>query len=600
MPSDLIITLAVLGAAVVALLTERLSADLVALLVVVILGVTGVLTPEETFSGLSRSAVITILAIFILAEGLTRAGVTERVGRLITRLAGRSERRLIVVVMLAGSLLSLVMNNIAAAAVLLPAVSAAGRRAGVSPARLLMPLAFSTLLGGMSTLLTTANIVSSSLLQDHGLQGFGLLDFAPVGLVLVVCGITYVALLGRRFLPVQSPKERLRVSEAGDLIEIYQLGGRLFRARVPPGSLLIGRPVADSTLRELYRVSLVAVERAGHIVQSPLPTMELQEGDVLHVQGDLEDFRRRDVEPYLEILPERSWQEADLESGDTLVVEAVLAPRSTLVGKTLREARFRLRYSMTVLAIWRGDQPIVVGVGDEPLFFGDALLLQGPRERLPVLQDAEDFILLAREEELAPRQPGKHWQAVAVLAATLGIAMATPLSIGEVMLGGALAMVLLGLLTMEEAYKAIEWQTVFLVAGMLPLGIALSKSGAAALMAQGLVAVAGGFGPLVLLAAFFLVTTLLVQVMNGSAVAAVMVPIAITAAEETGADPRSLVMGVALATSMALLTPLGHPVNLLVMGSGGYRFKDYWKLGWPLALILFVVVMLVLPRIWPL
>ncbi len=600
MPSDLIITLLVLAGAMVALLTERLSADLVALLVVVILGVSGVLTPEETFSGLSRSAVITILAIFILAEGLTRAGVTERVGALITRLAGRSERRLIVVVMLAGSLLSLVMNNIAAAAVLLPAVSAAGRRAGVSPARLLMPLAFSTLLGGMSTLLTTTNIVSSSLLQDHGLLGFGLLDFAPVGLVLVACGIAYVALLGRRFLPVESPKERLRVSEAGDLIEIYRLGGRLFRARVPPGSVLIGRPVAESTLRELYRLSLVAVERGGRVIQSPSPNLELEEGDVLHVKGDLDDFRRRDVEPYLEILPERSWQEADLESGDTMVVEAVLAPRSSLVGRTLREARFRLHYGMTALAIWRGDQPIVAGVGREPLFFGDALLLQGPRERLPVLQDEEDFILLPREEELAPRKPGKHWQAVAVLAATLGVAMVTPLSIGEVMLGGALAMVLLGLLTMEEAYKAIEWRTVFLVAGMLPLGIALSKSGAAALLAKGLVAVAGGSGPLVLLAAFFVVTTLLVQVMNGPAVAAVMVPIAITAAEEVGADPRSLVMGVALATSMALLTPLGHPVNLLVMGSGGYRFKDYWRLGWPLALLLFAVVMLLLPWVWPL
>ncbi len=600
MPRDMIITLAVLGAAMVGLLTERLSADLVALLVVVVLGVTGVLTPQETFSGLSRSAVITILAIFILAEGLTRAGVTERVGALITRVAGRSERRLIVVVMIAGSLLSLVMNNIAAAAVLLPAVSAAGRRAGVSPSRLLMPLAFSTLLGGMATLLTTTNIVSSSLLLDHGLRAFGLLDFAPVGLILVVCGIGYVALWGRRLLPAQAPQERLRVSAGGDLIEIYQLGSRLFRARVPPGSVLIGTPVAESTLRELYRVNLLAVERDGRVVHSPPPTMELREGDVLHFQGDIEDFRRRDVEPYLEILPERSWHEADLESGETVVVEAVLAPRSSLVGTTLREARFRLRYGMTVLAIWRGDQPIVADVGDEPLFFGDALLLQGPRERLAVLHDAEDFILLTSEEELAPRQPRKHWQAVAVLAVTLGLALVTPLAIGEVMLAGALAMVLMGLLTMEDAYKAIEWRTVFLVAGMLPLGIALSKSGAAALMAEGLVTVTGSYGPLVLLGAFYLVTMLLVQVMNGPAVAAVMVPIAITAAEETGTDPRSLVMGVALATSMALLTPLGHPVNLLVMGSGGYRFKDYWRLGWPLALILFVVVMLVLPFVWPL
>jgi len=596
--ADLIITLSVLAVAIVALLTERLSADLVALLAVLALGVTGVLTPEETFSGFSRSAVITILAIFILAEGLTRAGVADRVGTLITRLAGHSERRLILVVMLAGGTLSLVMNNIASAAVLLPAVTAAGRRARVSPARLLMPLAFSTLLGGMATLLTTANIVSSSLLQDRGLEGFGLLDFAPVGLPLVAGGVLYVAFLGRRWLPTHAPQEHLGVSRSGDLVEIYHLGKRLFRARVPAGSYLVGRPLSESTLREIYRLSLVAVERAGKVIQSPTPTMELHQEDILHFQGDVEDFRQRDVEPYLEILPQRTWHERDLESGDTVVVEAILAPRASLVGRTLRDARFRRRYGMTALGIWRGDQPLLSNLRDEPLAFGDALLLQGPRDRLELLREEPDLIVLPREEDLEPRRPGKHWQAVAVLVASLVVAIATPLPIGEVMLSGALAMVLLGLLSMEEAYRAIEWRTVFLVAGMLPLGVALSKSGAAALLAHGLVLSTGSFGPLVLLAGLFLVTTLLVQVMTGPAVAAIMVPIAITAAQETGADPRSVVMGVALATSMAFLTPLGHPVNLLVMGSGGYHFRDYWRMGWPLALLVFAIVMLLLPAIW--
>jgi len=597
---DLVITLAVLAVAMVALLTERATPDLVALLVVVTLGVTGVLSAQETFSGFSQSAVITILAIFILAEGLRRSGVAERVGDLIHHLAGESERRMIVVVMLAGSLLSLVMNNIAAAAVLLPAVTAAGRRARVSPARLLMPLAFSTLLGGMATLLTTANIVSSSLLQDHGQRGFGLLDFLPLGLPIVVCGTAYVALLGRRWLPAQAPQDSLQVAAGGDLVEIYRLGQRLFRARVPEGSYLIGRPVADSTLREAYRINLVAVERGGHRIQSPPPDLELAQGDVLHIQGDIEDFRRRDVEPYLDILPERSWRETDLESRDTVVIEAILAPRSSLVGRTLRQAQFRHRYGMTVLAIWRGDQPIVSDLGDRRLEFGDALLLQGPRKRLDLLHDEADLIVLAREEDSKPRRPGKHRQAVAVLVATLGVAMATPLPIGEVMLGGALAMVLLGMLTLEEAYQAIEWRTVFLVAGMLPLGIALTKSGAAALLARGLGAAVGDLGPVALLALLFVVTTLMVQAMSGPAVAAVMVPIAITVAKSAQVDPRSLVMGVAIATSMAFLTPLGHPVNLLVMGSGGYGFRDYWRLGWPLALLVFGLVMLLLPWVWPL
>lgn len=604
MPSPLVLTLIVLGGAIVALLSERLRPDLVALLAVLALGVTGVLTPQETFSGFSGPAVITLLGLFILAEGLQRAGVTERAAEAIARVAGDRESVLVLVVMLAAASLSLVMNNIAAAAVLLPAVSAAAQRSHVSPARLLMPLAFGTLLGGMATLLTTSNIIVSSLLRDAGGKGFGLLDFAPVGVPVVVCGIGYMVLVGRRRLPTQSASERLQAQrrQAGggtDLVALYGLGSRLFRARVPAGSRLIDQPIAGTHLRELYGVNVLAVERGGEVVGSPPPAFVLRLDDVLHFQGDLEDFRRRDVEPYLEVLPPRSWREADLESPELLVAEVVLAPRSALVGTTLRESHFRSKYGMNVLAIWRGDRPILDGLGDLPLQFGDALLVQGPRERLRVLIDEPELIVLAGEEELPPpRVHGKRAIAVAVLLAALVAAVATPLSTAEVMLGGALAMVLLGVLTMDQAYQAIDWRTIFLVAGMLPLGIALAKSGAADLLAGVLVQTAGRAGMLALLATLVAVSVLLVQAMNGPAVAAVMAPIAITAARLAGVDPRGFAMGVALATSMAFLTPLGHPVNLLVMGSGGYRFRDYWRVGWPLTLLLLAVVLLLVPLVW--
>ena len=601
MDFDLVVTLAVLVAAVGVMLSDRLRPDVVAMLAVVALGATGVLTAEETFSGFSRSAVITILAIYILAEGLQRAGVTEMVADLISRAGGDREGRLVVVVMIAGAGLSLLMNNIAAAAVLLPGVVAAGHRSRVSPARLLMPLAFATLLGGMATLLTTTNIVVSSLLRGQGIAGFGLLDFAPVGLPLIVVGILYMAFVGRRRLPAHTPTERMQVAPADDLVDVYRLEERLFRARVPPESYLIGRPIAESTLRELYHLNVVAVERGGTVVQSPPSTMELRKGDVLHFEGDLEDFKNRDVEPYLEILPPRAWREADLVSSETVVVEAVLAPRSTLVEKTLREVHFRDRHGMSVLAVWRGSEPLLSGLPDLPLAFGDALLLQGPRQRLELLRAEPDLIVLPREREpTTPAVPRKRWTALAIVATTLVVAVAAPLPTGEVMLGGALVMVLARILSMDQAYQAVEWRTVFLVAGMLPMGVALSKSGAAALIADGLVAAVGRAGPMALLAGLFIGTTLLVQAMNGPAVAAVMAPIAITAGQEMGADPRSLAMGVALATSMAFLTPLGHPVNLLVMGSGGYRFSDYGKVGLPLTLLLFAAVMLLLPWVWPL
>ena len=600
MSVDLVVTLAVLVVAAVLMVSNRLRPDLVALLAVVTLGAAGVLTTQETFSGFSRSAVITLLAIFILAEGLQRSGIAEVVAGWITRASGGREVRMVIVVMLAGALFSLVMNNIAAAAVLLPGVSAAAKRAGVSPSRLLMPLAFSTILGGMATLLTTSNIVVSTLLRDRGFAGFSLLDFAPVGLILVAVGIGYMALIGRRRLPVQSMAERFPDAAAPDLVGIYRLQERLFRAGVPAGSRLVGTPLSESTLREDFQLDVVAVERNGRTLRQPAPDFEVREGDVLVVQGDLDDFRRRDIEPYLEILPPRDWRD-ELQSGNTAVVEALLAPRSSLVGKSLREVHFRDRFGMTVLAVWRAGQPLSAGLADLPLQLGDGLLLQGRRKRFEHLRDEPDLILLGEHREGRPAMPAhRRWLAAAITVATLVVAIVSPLSIGEVMLSGALVMVLLGLLTMDQAYQAIEWRTIFLVAGMLPLGIALSKTGAADLLAHAVLAAAGPWGPRAIVAGLFLLTALLVQAINGAAVAAVMAPVAITAASGAGLDPRAVAMAVALGTSMAFITPLGHPVNLLVMGSGGYSFRDYWRVGGPLAVILFLVVMLVLPLIWPL
>jgi len=597
---DLVLTLAVVVVAAVLMVSDRLRPDLVALLAVVTLGASGVLTTQETFSGFSRSAVITLLAIFILAEGLQRSGIAEVMGSWIARVAGGREGRMVVVVMLAGAGFSLVMNNIAAAAVLLPGVSAAARRARVSPSRLLMPLAFSTVLGGMATLLTTSNIVVSTLLRDRGFAGYGLLDFAPVGIPIVVVGVGYMALFGRRRLPVQSMAERFPEVAGSDLLGIYRLGERLFRARVPAGSRLIDHPLSDSTLREIYRLDLVAVERNGRRHRQPPPDFVIAEGDVLVLQGDREDFGQRDVEPYLEPLPPRDWR-AELESGRTAVVEALLAPRSSLVGKTPRAVHFRDRFGMTVLAVWRAGQPLSTDLADLPLQLGDGLLLQGPRKRLEALRDEPDLIVLDEEHGRPPRLPAwRRWLAVAITVATLATAIAAPISIGEVMLSGALVMVIFGLLTMDQAYQAIEWRTIFLVAGMLPLGTALAKTGAATLLAHAVLSVSEPWGPRAVLAALFLLTALLVQAINGAAVAAIMAPVAITAAGAAGMDPRSVAMAVALGTSMAFASPLGHPVNLLVMGSGGYSFRDYARVGAPLLLLLFLVVMLVLPLAWPL
>ncbi len=603
MDVQLIITFSILVVALILFFTDKLPPDLVALLVVVALGVSGVLTPQEAFSGFSRSAVITILSIFIIAEALQRSGVTEQVGNILLKVGGKSETHLLIAVMIAGAFLSLFMNNIAAAAVLLPAASGAARKADVPLSRILMPLAFSTILGGMATLLTTSNIVLSSLLSDNNIPGFSLVDFAPVGIPLVIVGIAYIALIGRKSLSGESMLERTQTpskQQQADLVETYHLNKNLFRARVPENSFLIGKTIAQCTLRESFKVSIVAIERNGERLISISPETLIEDGDILILEGDEQDFRQRDVEPFMEFLPNPEWHEGDLQSRAIDVVEAMLAPRSRLMDETLRSAHFREKYGLNVLAIWRADQEIVLNLADTPLQFGDSILLQGPREKLLILRDDPDLIVLMSDESRAITVPNKGRAALMIVIATLIIAVIEPDITGAVMLGGALSMMLVGILTTEQAYSAISWKTVFLVAGILPLGIALTKTNAAAMMANGVVTVLGPFGPLALLAGLFLATVLLVQAMNGAAVAALMGPIAIGIAQQVGINPRALTMGVALATSMAFITPLGHPVNILVMSPGGYSFRDYMKIGLPLTIILFIVVMLVLPIVWKL
>jgi len=602
MNAQLIWTLGILAVAMVLFLSERLSVDLVALMVVLALGASGVLTPQEVFSGFSRQAVIILMAIFILTAGLEITGVTAQVGNLLLRVAGRDERRLVVVVMVTGACLSLFMNNIAAVSILLPAVSGASRKAGVSQSRVLMPLAFATLLGGMATLLTTTNIVASGLLREAGYAGFGLFSFFPAGFPLAVAGIAYMAFAGRKLLPSHSgaDQDRRARRETPDLVDLYRLGEYLFRASLPAGSPLIGRSLRQSAFRDAYGLTVVGIDRPHGLQLSPSPETVLQQGDVLLLAGEAEDLLLRDAGQSLEFVSVGEWREHDLESSKVAVAEAVLSPRSSLIDRTLSETHFHEKHGMNVLAILRAGRKLYLGLADLPLQFGDALLMHGPRERLAVVRDDPDLILVSEEHTEAPPVTGKGKLTLAIMALTLAVAMTGYFPISEAMLTGALAMVLVGALTMEQAYRAIEWRVIFLVAGMLPMGTAMTKTGAAQLIANGLIHVLGHAGPWALLAGLVALTIALSQAMKGAAIATVMVPIAIQTARTIGADPRALAMGVALATSMAFITPLGHPVNILVMGEARYRFRDYFKVGLPLTLVLFAVLLVFLPLFWPL
>lgn len=596
--SPYLITLIILIIAIVLFLSEKLSADLVAMLVAISLGITGVLTPQETFAGFSRSAVITIIAIFILAEGLKQAGITDRIGTLLLRIAGKTEIRLLLIVMVFSATLSLFMNNIAVAAVLLPAVIGAANQANIKPSRLLMPLSIATMLGGMATILTSTNIVSSSLLIESNIKGYSLLDFFSMGLPVTIVGIIFLLLYGRKALPY-SGLCSLPTSN-GDLLDTYRLSERLIRVKLVKGSLLAGKRLSQSGLREKYNLSLVAIERRGEMILSPSPNSVLLQSDVLLLEGRFNEVPWESIHDIFEVLPTQGWDSQDLASPKIAFLEAVLAPRSGLIGQTLKATNFREKYGMVVLGIWRSGRPIRSDLANEALQFGDALLLQGPRDRINVLRNEPDLIILESPVVEAIRTPRKELIAIACFFGALIFSILKPDYIALIMLTAGFLMILSGILKMEQAYRAVEWKSVFLIAGMLPMGIAITKTGLADMAAQGLLHLSSFAHPYLVVILLFLLTLALSQVVHGAVVASIMIPITIRAAIILGMEPRSVVMGITLATSMTFVTPLGHPVSILIMGPGGYHFKDYVKVGLPLALLLSIVILMLLPLIWPL
>ena len=588
------LTLLFLGVAAILLLRNILRADIVALMLMLALGLSGILTPQEAFSGFSRSAVVIMFSAFVLAEGLRRSGMTERMGLFIIKIFGAGERRLIFGVMTASAVLSLFMNNIAAASLLFPSLSGVARRSKVSSSKLLMPLAFGTILGGMATLLTTTNIVVSGLLRDAKLPGFTLTEFAPIGLPLTLAGIIFMVSWGRKLLPSQSPAQRHeRSEESGDLLNTYLLSERLVRAQVCKGGSLDGITLEKSGLRERHNLNVIAVQRGRSTLPIEAKTI-LKGNDILLIMARPEDTMPESLKDMLEVLPSGEWQQDYLSTPDMKLIETAIAPRSHLASQTLQEIGFEQKFGSRVLAVWRRGRSIRTRLADLPLEFGDGLLLQGTEKSLSLLRTEPGLILLA-ESAPSTRMTLRGWFTVLIMAVTLISAVVFSDNIAEIMLSGAVAMVLIRTMNMDQAYRAIDWRSLFLVGGMLPVGVALNKTGASMMFANTILSALGGAGHLVLLAGFVLLTVALTQIINGAAAVTVIAPISIATAEQVGMEPRSVAMAVALASSMAFMSPLGHSVNVMVMGAGGYTFKDYARVGIPLTVLLVIILLVILP-----
>ncbi len=781
---DIALVLGILVVSFILFVSERLRMDLVALLVLATLALTRQVSFNAALAGFSNPAVVTVWGMFILSAGLTATGVAEMLGRRILGLAGRGERTAIVVVMLTAGVLSAFMSNIGVAALMLPVVIDIARRTGTSPSRLLMPLAYGSLLGGLTTLIgTPPNLLVSNALREAGRTPFSLFEFTPVGGVVLLAGCAFIVLVGRRWLPARDPTgesaprdpdalrrlygmdrrsvvlrlppgseldgkplrhsrlgaatglnvyaivrngdldvapdpgrilragdrllvhgkldrfEELRawrelivqpravslgdvVSEtvglcearvpsgsdlqgktigraalrrqydvtvlalrrgervvhtglvdtalqaddelllqgpraaleplrdkagleildartSGELLERYHLRDRLFAVRVPEESVLVGSNLEVSRLGDAAGFGVLALVRGGETLASPSADEVLQAGDELLVRGDpseIEVFRGLQK---LELETEKTSRNLLLDSGEMRYIEATPAPLSAIVGRTPKELRFRDKYGVQLVAVLRRGQARYSNLGAMRIELGDALLCLGPRKRAEALQQDPDLLILNPEVWDAPRR-SKALAAGTIMAGVVVSALVGWLPISVAAVTGAALMVLFGCLTMEQAYRAIEWRAVFLIAGMLPLGTAMQESGAASYVANGVVAALGPLGPWGVVCGLYVVTALLTMDVPTAALVVLIAPIALDSAALLGLSDRALMMAIAMAASASFTSPVSHPANILVMGPGGYRFADYVKLGVPLTLVVMAVVLLVLPFFFPL
>jgi di/tricarboxylate transporter len=779
---EIILVFAILIVSVIFLIGEWIPIEITALLTLGAIAITGVISPIESLSGFSNPAVVTIWAVFILSGGLTKTGVANIIGKFVLRLGGSGEATMIIVIMVTAGLMSAIMNNVAVAALMLPVVIKISEQTKRSPSRLLMPLAYGCLLGGLTTQIgTPPNILVSDALRDEGLKSFGFFDFTPVGLIVMSTGIVFMVLVGRHLLP--NPKYNSIKGNISNWQTHYELTDNLFNIIIPSNSLLNGKKIAKSKLgsvlgwniisitrkeqtilapdpkdiikagdsltilgrqeavnelknryklifnpkqpktynitnskvkigsisiskesifientlnnlsfREKFGLNILAIKRSRKIIKNYLQDKTLQNDDTLLIAGTsknlnkisnevgVNNFRlvesRELNETYklydglmqiqipedsglvnqsltesrlgdvlgmrifeiirdgssiilpapneillandhlvvkgnpssLEILQSLEELTIDLETKPNMnklvsenidLSEAILSPQTVLEGKTMRQINFREKFGLIALSVWRRGQAHSSHLRDIKLRFGDSLLLYGTKKKLQLLNGESDFLVLTETstEKLRPEKMriSIMLMILVLLPVFLGL---MPIYIAAVI--GAALMVVTGCLTMEEAYQQIEWKAVFLIAGMLPLGIALDQTGAARLIAEGVVSLVGSHGPKAIMFGMIALTFLATCFVPTAALVVLMAPIVFNTSASMGLAPHSLLMAVAMAASASFMTPVSHPANILVMGPGGYRFIDYLKVGGLMTITIACVLMIALPFFWPL
>jgi di/tricarboxylate transporter len=596
--------------ALVLFATEKIPIDVVTILLVIGLVLTGTLNASEAFAGFGNDIVITIAGLFVLTGGLVKTGVVDLVGRRLHRIAGGNEFKLTALIMFTAAACASVMKNTTTTAMFVPVVLGIAQRARVQPSKLLMPLAFGAILGGTCTLIgTSTNLAVSGALAKLGqneellqrfnigpqpLAPFTMFELTPVGIAIVVVGMLYMLLLGLRLLPARG--------SADSLVEQYGMRQYISEVVVVKGSPLAGKTLEEGNLSEMLDLTVIGIIRGTQGRLPPRGEEVLQEGDLLLVQGRMEDILRVKEEVGLEIRPDFELQPHDLEGGDVELFEVMVLRGSEMNGRTLRSLNFRDRYDMTVLAINRHGMALLTKISTVTLRFGDVLLVQGTKEGVERLT-ADGHVLLLEEGDTQGQRErvGKRWWAVAAFIVFLFFSVLhlpqVPLAVA--VLFGVLILLASRAVMLKEVYELIDWRLIVLIAGMISFGTAMEKTKADQYLADMIVNYFQAYGGLAVLAGFFALTVALTQPMSNQAAALVVLPIAVKTALALGLNPRAFAVAVTYAASCSFLTPL-EPACVLIYTPGRYRFLDFVKVGSILTIAVFAIVMFLVPYFWPL
>ncbi|MCS6805731.1 MAG: SLC13 family permease [Acidobacteriota bacterium] len=588
---ETLFVIAVLLLAVVLFVTEKLSVDLVSLLVMALLLLSGIITPAEGLSGFSNAATITVGAMFVLSAGLFRTGAVNSLGVFVSQVFQKNFLIAMLAVMVLVGLLSAFINNTPVIAIFLPILLGVAKEMHISASKILMPISFASMFGGVCTLIgTSTNILVSSIAESHGLAPFSMFELTPLGLIMFIVGATYMLLVGIRLIPNRRGE--------GDLTEAFSLNEYLTEIVLLPDGPSVGQPIKDTPLVHDLDITIVQIRRDSVVIHQPTGDVPLRAGDVLLVRCNLEKIRALQEREGIKLKPEAKWDDEHLMSDEYRLLEVVVAPNSPLVGSTLQRSNFRENYGGTVLAIRHHQQLLREKISDTVLRAGDVLLVAIHRARLNAFKRSGHFITVSEQQTVEFRRD----KSIVAVAIVFGVVLAATVKLSPIVVAavsGAILLVLLGCLTMEEAYQAIEWRILFLLAGVLSLGTALEKTGAAQLISSYLVSTVGDLGLVALVSAFYLLTSLLTETMSNNATAALLAPIAISTAAALDVNPRPFLMAITFAASASFMTPVGYQTNTMIYGPGQYKFIDFVKVGGPLNLLFWLLATLLIPLIWP-